>query len=206
MPLALPGSAARRSVSLAAIAGAAMLLAGCAAPAQPVPRYVPPSAGPTARLVMRANLPAGERYDVFVLDETDRCAGHRLVGAGDAAHHPESTLLATDRPQTLEFRFERTDNRMCVVRWTFSPAPGRSYLFSGVGLPQACRAGLIDMSDPDHLRRETTALRRNSPAQACVPLAQARGYAGDPNGHDTAQDAVLREGAGAEDLQGLIGR
>jgi len=187
---------------------AAALLAGCTVPPKaPVARYVPPSAGPTAKLVVRANLPAGDRYDVFVLDQADTCGGHRLVGDGDAVRHPDTTLLATDRPQTVEFRFVRPDKRMCIVRWTFSPVPGRSYLFSGVGLPGACRAGLLDMSDPDHLRPETTALRRNAPGQACVPLARAKGYTGTAaQGHDTSQDAVLREGAGADDLQGLIGQ
>jgi hypothetical protein len=194
---------ASRPLAIVAIA----VLAGCATPKQTVPRYVAPSTGATARLVVRANLPADDRYGVFVLDQTETCGSPRLVGAGDASHHPDSTQLATNHPQTVEFRFLRADKRMCIVRWTFSPVAGRSYLFSGVGTPGACRAGLLDMSDPDHLRPETTALRRNAPGQACVPLAQAKGYTGGAaDGHDASQDAVLREGAGADDLQGLIGR
>lgn len=202
MPTARPAFQPRR-LAIVAIA----VLAGCSTPPkQPVPRYVAPSAGPTARLVVRGNLPAEDRYGVFVLDQTETCGSPRLVGAGDATHHPDSTLLSTDRPQTVEFRFLRADKRTCVVRWTFSPVAGRSYLFTGVGTPGACRAGLLDLSDPDHPRPEATALRRNGPGQACVPLAQAKGYPGGaPAGHDTSQDAVLREGAGADDLQGLIG-
>jgi len=202
MPL-LAGIPAR----LLVIVGSTALIACTTGPKPTVPHYVAPTAGPTARLVVRGNVPTEERYGVFVLDETDTCAGPRLVGAGDATHHPDSTLLATDRQQTVEFRFLRADKKTCIVRWTFSPAPGRSYLFSGVGTPGSCRAGLLDMSDPDHLRPEATALRRNAPDRACVPLAQAKGYPGGaPDGHDTSHDAVLREGAGADDLQDLIGR
>jgi len=210
MTLAPIATAARRPavrIVLAAATGAGLagLVACATANKAPVPRYVAPSNGPTAKLVIRGSLPAGERYGVFVLDDGNTCGSPRLIGAGDESHHPASTELAADRLQTVEFRFARADQRMCVVRWSFTPAAGRSYLFNGVGREGSCRAGLIDMSDPDHLRPESTALRRNTAGEPCVPIARARGYASGGDGGDH-RDAVLREGASDDDLRGLIGQ
>jgi hypothetical protein len=62
------------------------------------------------------------------------------------------------------------------------------------------------MSDPDHLRPEASALRRNPPGQTCLPVARSRGYGAQGGEHaDLNGDAVLLDGAGAGELQGLIG-
>jgi hypothetical protein len=202
----IPGTPARACIRGCA-AAALLVLGGCATPPKPpAPRYAAPTEGATARLVMRAALPTGDRYGVFVLDNADTCGGPRLVGIGDATHHPATTVLAADRLQTLEFRLQRADQKSCVIRWTFTPSPGKSYLFRGVGLPAACGAGLLDMSDPDHLRPEASALRRNPPGQSCLPIARSQGYGSQTGDHaDLDGEAVLLEGAGAGDLQGLIG-
>jgi hypothetical protein len=203
MPCAsTPPRTRARTLALAAT----LLLQACATPPKaPAPPYTAPADGATARLVMRANLPTGDRYGVFVLENAETCGGPRLVGTGDATHHPATTVLAADHPQTLEFRLQRSDQRSCVIRWTFTPSAGKSYLFRGVGLADSCGAGVLDMSDPDHLRPEASALRRNPPGQTCLPIARSQGY-GSNGGHaDLSGDAVLLDGAGAGDLQGLIG-
>jgi len=64
------------------------------------------------------------------------------------------------------------------------------------------------MTNPDAIKVEATALRRNpASGNSCVPLAQSKAatVAGAEAGQSTP-DAVLRQGAGAEDLQGLIGQ
>lgn len=186
------------------------LLAGCTTrpPAAPLARYVGPTDGATARLVMRATVPAGDLYGVFVLADAEQCARPQLVGVGDAKRNPVSSTLSAGRVQTLEFRqVKPASKQSCSIRWSFNPVPGKSYLLRGAGLPTGCIAVVMDMTDPEKIRPEPTALRRNAGGNACLPLAQSRPAA--TAGADAAragegQDAVLRQGAGAEDLQGLI--
>jgi hypothetical protein len=183
------------------------LLGGCAnapssPPARPVPRYVAPSEGPTARFLVRSQVTAGEFYGVYVLEQGDTCSGHRIVGAGDGQRNPPATMLAADRLQTIEFRLVRPDKKVCAVRWSFTPGDGRTYLLRGLGLPTGCSAALIDMTDVDRMRLASTAVRRNTRDKACVPIAEAKG----PNagGAAASEDAVLREGQGSDELRGLI--
>lgn len=187
---------------------ACLLLAGCAAPpATKLPaKYVAPASGPTAKLVMRAVVPAGDLYGVYVLDDDERCGGRRMVGFGDAKRNPATTALAADEVQTVEFVLLKPSRQMCFVRWSFTPAAGKSYLLRGLGQPGGCLAVVMDMSDPEKLKLEPTALRRNPIGQACLPLAQSKPVpsTGAAAAAGEGQDAVLRHGAGAEDLQGLI--
>ena len=82
---------------------------------------------------------------------------------------------------------------------------GKTYLLSGASIDKGCTDRVMDMSDPEHLKPELGALRRNPTGLACLSLSQSR--AASVAGHESAQssgEAVLREGAGSEDLQGLI--
>lgn len=205
MPLiAIP---ARRLLRPALPAAVALLLAACVAPpSKPVVKYVAPAAGPTARFVMRANLPAGDLYGVYVLEDGERCADRRLVGTGDAKQNPVTTTLAASRLQTVEFLLVKPSKQVCAIRWSFTPVAGKTYLLRGTGQSAGCLAAVMDMSDPEKIKIEPTALRRNPGASTCLPLAQSKAIT-VPGGADAAapgQEAVLRHGAGADELQGLI--
>jgi hypothetical protein len=194
------------------VLGLSLVLAGCAtrSPAPPIPRYVAPAAGATAKLVMRATVPAGDLYGVFVLDDTEQCGRPQLVGVGDAKRSPVSSALAAGRLQTVEFRLIKPGTKQsCAIRWSFNPVAGKSYLVRGATLPAGCIAVVLNMTDPEKIRPEPTALRRNGGGNACLPLAQSKPAttaSGDPARAGEGEDAVLRQGAGAEDLQGLIGQ
>jgi hypothetical protein len=186
-----------------------LLLAACAVPpSKPLPKYAGPTAGPTAKLVMRGSVPAGDLYSVYIFDDAEHCKGLRSMGAGSSTRNPASTTLAANQITTVEFFLLKPDKKFCSIRWSFTPVAGKTYLFSGAALDATtCGARVMDMSNPDNLRPEPTALRRNPGASLCVPLPQSKAasVAGTDAGQ-TSPDAVLRQGATAEDLQGLIGQ
>ena len=182
-------------------------LAACSTPKVPVPKYVAPVSGPTARFLVRGSAPSGDKYGVYVLAKGETCADPHLVGIGDAQRHPEATTLAADSVQTVEFRFATADKKICGLRWTFTPTAGKTYLFRGVGTATGCTAALLDMTDADHMRAEPSALRRNPPGSSCMPIAQSKTVPGLAAGDArTSDDAVLRQSAGTGDLDGLIGQ
>lgn len=193
----------------AALTAIAALVAACAAPAPtattPLPRHVAPTAGPTAKLVMRGTVPQGDIYGVYVLDDAVACNGLRLAGAGNATRVPVSTALAADRLTTLDYRIYKADKRSCLVRWSFTPAAGRSYLVSGGLTATGCSARLLDATDPDAIKPVDGVLVRNTPAQACVGLNEARASNSQRAlGGQSGNDAVLLPGAGTADLEGLL--
>ncbi|HEV7913340.1 MAG TPA: hypothetical protein VGP22_06205 [Albitalea sp.] len=176
-------------------------------PTQPVGKYQPPTSGPTAKLVMRATVPEGDLYGVFMLDDAERCGGHRMVGTGDTKRNPLTTTVAANRLQTLEFRLIKPSKQVCAVRWSFTPLAGKSYLLRAGTQTGGCVALVMDMSNPEQIKLEPTALRRNPGTSSCMPLSQSKGVtAAEADAGKGGQDAVLREGAGTEDLQGLMGR
>jgi hypothetical protein len=155
---------------------------------------------------MRGNVPTGDLYGVFVLEDSDRCTGSRLAGTGNATTNPTTTALPASRIATVEFGLLKANHQYCSVRWSFTPVAGRTYLLSGGAVgTNACAARLMDMSDPDAIKPEASALRRNPGTRACLPLAQSK--ASTATGSDAGlagTEAVLRHGTGSEDLQGLI--
>ena len=183
-----------------------LLLAACAAPApKPVQKYVAPAAGQTAKLVMRGAVPAGDVYSVYYYADSEKCTGLRSVGAGNSTRNPLTTTLAANQITTVEFFVVKSAKTYCSVRYSFTPLAGKTYLLSGASIDKGCTARVMDMSDPEHLKPELGALRRNPTGLACLSLSQSR--AASVAGHESAQssgEAVLREGAGSEDLQGLI--
>ena len=193
------------SIALSALVG------GCAttpSPAKPVPRYVAPTDGATAKLVMRGDVRGGV-YGVVAYDDAENCTGLRMVGSGSAGRNPPSTTLAADRLTTLAYMFVRKEPKQaCVVRWSFKPMPGKTYLVSGTAGETGCgSARLIDATDPDQMREEPSAVRRNVAANACMPLAQSKSVvAAATAGGEINGEAVLRPGATSDDLGGLIGQ
>lgn len=182
-----------------------VLLAGCAAPKKPIPTYVSPSSGPTARFLVRGSVPAGDRYGVFVLEKSENCSGPQLVGTGDAQRHPEASALVANSMQTIEFRLVSSDKKTCAIRWTFTPVAGKTYLLRATGQQTSCAALIMDMTDADHMRPVPTALRRNPSGSTCLPIAQSKSIA-SRGAAQADDDAVLRQGADAGDLEGLIGK
>lgn len=200
---------AHRGLMFIALAAGVALLAGCAAPASKiVGKYVPPSSGPTARLVMRGAVPAGEFFTVNTFDDSEKCEGYRVVATGNATHTPASTTLAANVVTTVEFRVDKPAKRqICATRFTFTPVAGKTYLVRGGSTAAGCGALVMDMTNPESIKPEPTVLRRNPKGLACLPIAhsKASSVTTTESGEDNT-DAVLRRGAGTDDLQGLIGK
>jgi hypothetical protein len=186
---------------------AVLAIGACATPTKPVPRYQPPISGPSAKLVMRGAVPSGDVFGIYVLADNDNCQGAQIAGAGNNTRNPPTTSLAANRLTTVDFVLYKPNKQYCLVRWSFTPAEGRTYLMSGAALKDACQARLLDASDPDNIKVERGAVRRNTTASRCVPMAQARTAAGASAeaGHVDG-DAVLRQSTNADDLQGLIAK
>lgn len=195
------------AITLAAMV--VLLVAACAAPRTPIPRYQPPISGATAKLVVRGSVQPGDVYGVYLLSDNDNCRGAQVAGIGQNTRNAPTAILAAGRPTTVDFvLFKKSPSRHCLVRWTFSPSEGKTYLLTGASTAGGCVAHLLDASDPDDMRPEHSALRRNAGTQACVPLAQARASARSASAQDGSNDgdAVLRQGATTDDLQGLMGQ
>ncbi len=190
---------------------AVALLAACATPPQqpPINKYVSPAGVPTAKLAMRASLSGGvDLYGVYVLTDSENCKQPLIAGAGrTVSNAPPSVNLEAGKWTTLEFITFHPSKMYCVVRWSFQPAAGRTYVVAGNGVGTACTARVLDATNPDSIKPETTAVRRNIPGNSCVSLtvAQAARNGNKDSGQgSSANEASLRPGASAEDLKGLI--
>lgn len=183
----------------------ASLLSGCAAPAslEEPSRHVAPTGLPTARFVMRGDVSPGDRYGMYIFDDSENCAGPRSLGIGGKDRHPATTAVATNVVQTVEFTVVKPSRQYCAVRLSFEPVAGRSYLFAGASSAEGCSARLMDMSNPDDMKPEPSVRRRNPGTSACLSLAASRRGAGAGSAA-VSSDAVLRPGANDDDLKGLI--
>lgn len=165
----------RAHLSLRAAGPAAallLLLSACAQP--PVIPYMAATVGPTSRLLMRGSLDPGEAYGVYLLGGVQDCTQPQRVGTGTAEANPAATTIAADRMSTLDVVVTKSNQTFCRVRWSFSPRAGRSYLVAARGEPGGCSVSLLDATDPDDIRTEMSARRRDAPGNACVPLAAAK--------------------------------
>jgi hypothetical protein len=192
---------------LALLATLSALLGGCATPAPKLPNYTAPAGGPTAKLVMRGAVPTGDAFGVLVYDDAENCKGPRLAGAGNSARNPTTVPLAAGALTTVDFMLVKANKESCLLRWSFTPVAGKSYLVNGGAYGSGCRAALLDATNPDSMAAPAGAVRRDAKGNSCVPLAQARstGATVAQGGQDQGA-AVLRPGANADDLQGLIGQ
>jgi hypothetical protein len=192
-------------VLLALLSACATVPGGGAAPSAPTPRYTPPTTGPTARLIMRTQVDGtGTAYAVNVLADSDNCAQRQLIGGGRTGATAVPTVqIAAARLTTIEFASATADKRVCMVRWSFLPGAGRSYLLQSTFDGNRCTSLVLDATNPDAIRPEPSSLRRNSADKACVPLGQAKALPTQTTG---SGDATLSPGANTDDLKGLIGR
>jgi hypothetical protein len=200
----MPSSFARARALVLAPA----LLASCASavPTLPaLPAHVAPTSGPTARLLVRAAVPAGDLYGVYLHDDALACTGPRRAGAGDAARQPAATSVAAGRLTTLDFMLLKPSRSWCLVRWSFTPEAGKTYLVTGLGNAAGCTARVLDATDPDAIQPVAQVVRRNSATRQCMGLDEARAAAANaPVGGQAGGDAVLRPGATGDDLKGLL--
>ncbi|NUZ04521.1 hypothetical protein [Piscinibacter koreensis] len=199
--------AQRAACGTTSMLGSALLI-GCATPqSTSIPAYVAPVDGPTARLLTRSSLPAGERYGVFLYADAEGCREPRRVGIAEGDQALPAMTLQADRPTTIEFAAMKPDRAICRVRWTFDPLPGKTYLLAGSATRERCVARVLDASDADDIKPEATALWRNGGAASCTPTAELRARrSSSPDAERLEREAVLRPGATAQDLQGLTGR
>jgi hypothetical protein len=198
-------AAAMRCSWLAALAS--LLVAGCATPPSKLPNYVAPAGAPTAKLVMRGSVPSGDVFGVFVHDDAENCKGARLAGAGNSARNPTTVPLAAGALTTVDFMLVKPNKESCLVRWSFKPEAGKSYVVNGMAFGSGCRAGLLDASNPDAMKAPPGIVRRDGKGTSCVPMAQAARSGGSAaQGGQDQGAAVLRPTANADDLQGLIGQ
>jgi len=184
------------------LAASAALLTGCA---QPIPKYVSQASGPRAELVMRGHVLPGEAYGVYVFKDALNCTGPQRVGIGVASRDPETTSIDAGL-STAEVFLTKADKSICRVRWSFVPDAGKTYLVAGALTAKGCSARLLDATDPDHMKAETSAQRRNLGGSACSALVAKPASPNAFGGSEQTGEAVLRPGATTDDLQGLIGQ
>jgi len=153
---------------------AALLLALSACSQPPVVPYSAATSGPTSRLLMRGSLDPGDAYGVYLLGGVQDCTLPQRVGTGTAEANPAATTIAANRLSTLDVVVTKSNQTFCRVRWSFSPRAGRSYLVAARGEPGGCSVSLLDATDPDDIRTEMSARRRDAPGNACLPLAAVR--------------------------------
>jgi hypothetical protein len=195
-----------RDVRTLALGLVPAVLLGCATPPKSPP-YAVPSGVPTAKLVMRGAVPSGDIFGVFVHDDAENCKGPRLAGAGNSTRNPTTVPLAAGALTTVDFMLVRPNRESCLVRWSFTPVAGKSYLVNGGAFGTGCRGSLLDASNPDAMKAPEGIVRRDGRGNACVAMAQARSNAaGSTQGGQDQGAAVLRPSANADDLQGLIGQ
>ena len=195
----------RRHLVPLCVALLALLLQACAGPRAPVRSYVAPSSGPTAKLLTRGSVRLGDVYGVIVFDDAERCGTPRLAGAGTSARPPKATQLEGDRLSTVEFVGVRGDKTSCRIRWSFTPASGKTYLVSGLMSEFGCSARVLDATDPDRIKPVASAQRRNVGSNACTALKLPGAATAATEAEQASGEAVLRPGASADDLEGLIG-
>jgi hypothetical protein len=147
----------------------AALAAGCA---QPVPKYVPATTGPSALLVMRGTVLPGETYGVYLFQEPQNCTGPKQVGVGNTNVDPATTSIVANRLSTTEVFLTKPNRTFCRVRWSFEPVAGRKYLLTASSTPNGCSARILDATDPHKIVPEPSSRRRDVGSRMCVPLAQ----------------------------------
>ena len=154
--------------------GLAALLAGCA---QPIPKHVAATTGPSAQLVMRGSVQPGETFGVYLFQQPQNCTGLEQVGIGTANVNPATTTIAANRLNTAEVFLTKPDRTICRVRWSFEAVAGRKYLVTASSTPGGCAARILDATDPHKIVAEPSSRRRDVGGRLCVPMAQTTSVA-----------------------------
>lgn len=193
---------------LGAATASLLILAGCAAPPQPIPRYTPPASGPTAKLAMRGA--GGDLYGVFVYGDSESCGQKQIAGgARTNGEPPKSIVLAAGQWATLDYvAIDNVRKTQCRVRWSFQPTADRTYVLSGMANTTHCAARVFDATNPDDMKLEPTAIQRSTADNLCLSIADAqerkkRATAKNPVA-TTKDEPLLVPSATPEDLKGLI--
>lgn len=193
------------------LATLAAWLAGCSTPTPPAPApdaaaaYQVPAGAPTARLLMRATVPAPDRFVVFALDDALLCKGPKVVGRGGGNQQPAAATLAAGVLTTLDFMVIKPPRQTCLVRWSFTPVAGRTYALQGGVSAGNCGAVVLDATQPDQVKPAEGALRRNPTGQSCLPLDKsAPAPRSMLEGGQVNGEAVLNPAATTADLEGLV--
>jgi hypothetical protein len=172
------------------LGAAAAMLAGCATPTQPIPKYAAQASGPRAELVMRGQVQPGEAYGVYVFKDALNCTGPQRVGIGVASRDPETTSIDAGL-STAEVFMTKADKSICRVRWSFEPVAGRKYLVSALSTPTGCTARILDVTDPHKMVREASLRRRDVGGKLCIPMAQTTTVAEAASRTQAASEADL---------------
>jgi hypothetical protein len=201
----------------AVIVPATVVIAACLSSCvqQPIATYSPTFTGPSARLLMRAALQPGEIYGVYTLAGADDCTRPLRVGSGNATTNPTATTIAAGKVSTLDIIMAKPDHTTCKLRWSFVPVANRSYLVRARTFANGCAALVLDATDPDEIKPDPTARRRNPTGQTCMPMATAPTFAQlEAMGHgqgDKDLPVPMQPSTGADrmpeddGLKGLIG-
>jgi len=178
-------------------------LAGAARPAS-----APVVTGPSARLLLRAAVPADDKFALFQLGDATACKSPRLLVGGSPQQAAEPAVLAAGQLATVDFVLIRGGKPGLCTRWSFTPQAGRTYLMQGAAVGAGCLARLVDVTQPDRAQTPADAVMRNATNQPCVPLEQARAAAAGAHspiqGGQQDGEAVLMPLATPRDLEGLI--
>ncbi len=186
----------------------ALILAGCAAPRTPIADYVPPTSGPTAKLVMRGY--GADVYGVFLFSDSNTCTQQQFVGRGRRdGEPPKSVQVAAAQWVTLDFMtFDNVRRTSCRIRWSFQPTADRTYLVSGTANATHCAARVYDATNPDDMKLESSAIQRNVGSTLCMGITEAQDrkkrLAGANPVATSKDEPMLTPAATADDLKGLI--
>lgn len=194
-------SAARLGV----VGALGLLLAGCAVPPQQKAQlYSPPTSGPTARALVRVAVTGEDIYAMAVLGDAVNCQTPRIATTGSSRHDPKAVTLAAGQLSTIDVLFVRANKQSCFVRTSLIPTAGKTYLFAGALSATGCALRVLDATQPDAIKPETTAVRRSVGTNRCIAIADAKPV--NTVGSSAGSEAVLSPGATSDDLSGLLGR
>lgn len=208
--LAMPLMRCAQYVQYAVLAAVLGLLSACATPAR-VARYTAPVNVPVAKLAMRATLTGVDVYGVVVYGDNDNCGNPQLAASATRTGEPPASInLAAGQWATVGFMALNPSRQSCWIRWSFQPVSGRTYLLAGAASTTGCSARLLDATNPDDIKPDTTAVRRNITGNTCQSIASAQAARSKSTDSVTSAtgkgDATLAPSATTDDLKDLIGR
>ena len=158
---------------------------------------------------MRGAVPTGDAFGVLVYDDAENCKGPRPAGAGNSARNPTHRAVGRRRADhAWTSCWSRPTRESCLLRWSFTLV-GRQVVLGQRrrATARGCRAALLTPPTPTRWRRTAgpRAPRRQGQRLCAVGAGAIRSAPPPAQGGQDQGAAVLRPGANADDLQGLIG-
>jgi len=130
-----------RALLLAASLALAGPLSGC------VPAYVGPQGGPTAKLVLRQDLPPGWTPKFQIFEEPHACTYPARLVQSDGSASTSTTLRAG--PLATLSVFVSNQRKVCTVVSSFYPVEKHTYLLVAGVRDDRCYLGLLDATNGD---------------------------------------------------------